>query len=128
MNRHEFSNQNVAPRKHRYVLAAIGLFWAGLAHTAQAAEPDWSAYGQLLERYLSRRSEAGIELAWLDYSALRQDPAFPRVVEQIAVFPAENPDRAGALAGQEHQGRREPLAAGMAAPGGSSERQTDEPG
>lgn len=90
MNCHEFSNQNFAPRKHRYVLAAIGLLWAGLAATAPAAEPDWSAYGQLLERHLSRRSEAGIELAWLDYSALRQDPAFPRVVEQIAVFPAEN--------------------------------------
>ncbi|HLF95669.1 MAG TPA: DUF547 domain-containing protein [Methylococcaceae bacterium] len=90
MNRHEFSKQHLVPRKRRYAFAAIGLFWAGLAVAAQAAEPDWSAYGQLLERHLSRRSEAGIELMWLDYSTLRHDPAFPPVVEQIAVFPAEN--------------------------------------
>lgn len=90
MNRTGFSNRRLALRKHRYVFAAVGALWFGVAATVWAAEPDWSTYGQLLERHLSRRSAAGIELAWLDYSALRQDPAFPRVVEQIGVFPVEN--------------------------------------
>jgi hypothetical protein len=91
VNRNHFPNENLILRKHRYALAITGLFMACLSNPcAWAEEPDWSAYGQLLERHLSRRSAAGIELAWLDYSALRQDLAFPRIVQQLAAYPTEN--------------------------------------
>ncbi|WP_367026183.1 DUF547 domain-containing protein [Methylococcus sp. ANG] len=90
MNGNAFSNCSLVLGKHRSVFAAIGVLLACLSAAACAAEPDWSADGQLLERHLGRRSAAGIELAWLDYSALRQDPAFSRVVEQIAAYPPEN--------------------------------------
>ena len=85
-------NHQRTPRRipRRIALAAFGLLLAGLGVTAAASEPDWSAYSQLLQRHLSRHTAAGIELAWLDYSALRQDPAFPQIVTRLAAFPLEN--------------------------------------
>lgn len=81
------ARRNPASSKLRFAAAFFGLL-AGSA--AWAAEPDWSAYGQLLQRHLGRHTAAGIELAWLDYTALRQDPAFPQIVGQLAAFPLEN--------------------------------------
>ena len=54
---------------------------------ALAAEPDWADYGQLLQQHLSQRTVSGVRLAWLDYSGLRTDPAWGRVVGQVAAFP-----------------------------------------
>lgn len=52
-----------------------------------AAEPDWTEYGQLMQRHLSERTVSGIRLAWLDYSGLSTDPAWGRVVGRIGDFP-----------------------------------------
>lgn len=58
--------------------------------TSLAVEPDWSGYGQFLQRHLSRRTAAGIELAWLDYSTIKQDARFRGLVAQLAGFPTES--------------------------------------
>jgi hypothetical protein len=57
--------------------------------SAVAAEPDWSDYGQLLKKHLSRRTVSGVRLAWVDYSGLRANPAWGRVVGRVAEFPAD---------------------------------------
>ncbi len=68
----------------------FALLVALILNAALAAEPDWSEYGQFLQRHLSRRTVAGVDLAWLDYSATVRDPAFPRIVAQLAAFPTRN--------------------------------------
>ncbi len=56
---------------------------------AQAQEPNWRLYGNLLKKHLTRHTEKGIELNWLDYPALNMDRDFPRVVNMLADFPKE---------------------------------------
>lgn len=68
----------------------LSLFTLALTLVFQSAfadEPDWRLYGQILERHLSERTVSGIRLAWLDYSGLKADPAFPQVVAQVGAFP-----------------------------------------
>lgn len=56
---------------------------------AFAAEPDWSAYGQLLQRHVSAGEIDGVKLNTVNYSAWRIDPLWPQVVSQLETFPAE---------------------------------------
>lgn len=74
----------------RHWLFLFGLSMALAFRIGYAAEPDWSGYGQVLERHLSDRTAAGIRLAWLNYGGLKTDPAFTRAIEQIAAFPVDN--------------------------------------
>ena len=60
------------------------------AVSTQAAEPDWSAYGQLLKQYVSAGELEGVQLNRVDYTAWRQDPLWPQVIEQISNYPAAN--------------------------------------
>ena len=60
------------------------------ALSAQAAEPDWSAYGQLLKQYVSAGELEGVQLNKVDYTAWRQDPLWPQVIAQISHYPATN--------------------------------------
>jgi hypothetical protein len=55
--------------------------------SAAAAEPDWTDYGQVLQRHLSQHTASGVRLAWVDYSGLRTDPVWQRVVDRLAAFP-----------------------------------------
>ena len=57
--------------------------------TAQAAEPDWSDYGQLLTHYVAAGEIEGVPLNRVNYSAWRNDPLWPGVVKMIADYPAE---------------------------------------
>ncbi len=65
----------------------IGMLATLTVNAALAAEPDWSDYGRFLERHLSQRTAAGVQLAWLDYSAIQRDPQFPPIVAQLTAFP-----------------------------------------
>ncbi len=55
-----------------------------------AVEPDWSLYQQLLNQYLKPAADSqvsqGIELSWLDYSGLKQEPKFDQLLDELAVF------------------------------------------
>ncbi|MEH6650954.1 MAG: DUF547 domain-containing protein [Motiliproteus sp.] len=63
----------------------------GCSSLSLAAEPDWTLYQQLLGQHLSQRSASestqGIALTWLDYSALKSDPRFDQLLQQLANFP-----------------------------------------
>lgn len=70
-----------------------------VAGAAQAREPDWSDYGQLLKRHLSRHTAEGVDLAWVDYSALKKDPLYPHAIAQLEDFdPDQLESRAEKLA------------------------------
>lgn len=68
-------------------VAVLCLLAAQALGGASAAEPDWSEYRQILKQHLSQRTVSGIRLAWLDYSGLRNDPAWAKVVDRVAAFP-----------------------------------------
>lgn len=63
----------------------LALIWA----PAHAAEPDWSAYAQLLERHVSSGEIDGVKLNRVNYSAWREDPLWPKVVAQLESVPAD---------------------------------------
>lgn len=68
-------------------ILAVAVVWMLFPTHAPAQEPDWGAYAGVLQRHLSRKTEQGIELAWVNYSALRQDGAWAGVVKQVADYP-----------------------------------------
>lgn len=69
------------------VLRLLGVLCLPLLITpAWAAEPDWTAYGQLLKHYVSAGEIDGVTLNRVDYSAWRKDPLWPQVVEQISTY------------------------------------------
>jgi hypothetical protein len=70
----------------RHVIWILALI-LGLAAPAMAAEPDWSDYDALLKQYVSPVQHAGVDLNWVSYSGLKQDPRFAGVVTQLAQFP-----------------------------------------
>ncbi len=61
----------------------------GWTLNTMAAEPDWTAYDHLLHQYVSAGEIDGVALNQVNYSAWREDPRWPEVVEQISKFPAE---------------------------------------
>jgi Protein of unknown function, DUF547 len=63
--------------------ALLGLLSTGAA----AAEPDWTDYEYLLQRYVARGTTAGVELNQVDYRGLGSDAAFAAAVAKLAAFP-----------------------------------------
>ncbi|WP_207063104.1 DUF547 domain-containing protein [Motiliproteus sp. SC1-56] len=82
------------PHKRGGWLLIIGL-WLGFAALSQAQgqgqeqeqELLWVLYDTLLQTYVSRHRSEGVELAWVDYSGLRQDPRFQQLLAGLAAYP-----------------------------------------
>ena len=53
---------------------------------AQAEEPDWSNYNQLLKQYVKSGSINGVNLMKVDYNGIKRDAAYSKVLSQIASF------------------------------------------
>ncbi|WP_165839973.1 DUF547 domain-containing protein [Motiliproteus coralliicola] len=77
--------------KRLFLISATlaGLLFLGQIRPALAEEPDWHLYQQLLDQHLSHQSEQGIDLTWLDYPAVKADPRFAQLVQQLAEFDPE---------------------------------------
>ncbi len=75
------------PMIRLYLLLAFIL--TAFAVTARAAPPDWRQYEALLETHLTSRTEQGISLSWLDYSALAASGQFDQVVNQVESYPLD---------------------------------------
>ncbi len=58
-----------------------------IPYGVQAAEPDWRLYDQFLQRYISVKTEDGITLHWLNYTMLKKDQDFTRLVQMLEQFP-----------------------------------------
>jgi len=59
--------------------------------SASAAEPSWDLYGKLLTEHVSTASNHhGITLNWVNYSKLKNDPDFAKLIKQIEDFSPEN--------------------------------------
>ena len=56
---------------------------------ANAAEPDWNHYAQLLQRHVSAGEIDGVKLNTVNYSAWRNDPLWPQVISQLESVPAD---------------------------------------
>lgn len=70
----------------RLLLAVVALL---LSHPLQAAEPDWSAYRQLLQDHVRSGELEGVKLTVVDYPAWQNNPLWPQVVEQLNTYPAD---------------------------------------
>jgi len=57
-----------------------------------AATPDWTLYSHILEKYVNREVHSGIPVNWVDYSGLKQEPDFNKLVKSIETFPTEHLD------------------------------------
>lgn len=53
---------------------------------AFAEEPDWSLYQQLLSTYVTNKPYQGGTIAWVNYSEMKKDPLFARVVKSVETF------------------------------------------
>lgn len=74
------------PLASRIAIAFFVIFTLPPVH---AAEPDWSAYAQLLERHVSSGEIDGVKLNRVNYSAWREDPLWPKVIAQLESVPAD---------------------------------------
>ena len=70
----------------RYFVLASTL---SLGTTAFASEPDWTAYTQLLARHVSDGQQDGVSLKRVNYSALKNDPAWPQTLAVLEQFPVQ---------------------------------------
>jgi len=52
----------------------------------QAKEPDWSDYAALLKEYVTKGQRHGVQLNWVSYSKIKQDPRWPRIIKQLERF------------------------------------------
>ena len=52
-----------------------------------AAEPDWSRYNRILQDYVKPEKHYNTSLNWVDYSRLKKEPVFEKVVGQIENYP-----------------------------------------
>ena len=69
-------------------LSILMLFF--LPGLLQAKEPDWSDYAALLKQHVKTERQHGVQLNWVSYSKIKQDPRWPRIIKQIENFsPAE---------------------------------------
>ena len=62
------------------------LMGATFSSTANAAEPDWQLYNQLLKQHVTTGQVDGITLNQVDYSALKQDPRWPRLLSMLESY------------------------------------------
>jgi len=60
------------------------LFWFSTA--ASAAEPDWTDYDEILNKYLIPGEKAGWQMNLVDYEGIAADPDFYALVNQISQF------------------------------------------
>ncbi|MCK5639202.1 MAG: DUF547 domain-containing protein, partial [Gammaproteobacteria bacterium] len=67
-------------------LLAILIFLVALP-CAKAAEPDWRPYEQLLASHTRSGISYGVSLTQVDYVAISNNPAWPRVLACIEDFP-----------------------------------------
>jgi hypothetical protein len=72
-----------ARRAAAAVLAAIAGVLA-LAGASPAVAHDQAAYARLLEAHVRRGTVSGIDLALVDYEAVRGDPDYPRALRDLA--------------------------------------------
>lgn len=70
----------------RLLLVVIALL---LSHPLQAAEPDWSAYRQLLQDHVRSGELDGVKLTLVDYPAWQNNPLWPQVIGQLNSYPAD---------------------------------------
>ncbi|WLQ12222.1 DUF547 domain-containing protein [Hahella aquimaris] len=67
-----------------FLCTALAAF---IAFTANAKEPDWSAYSELLRQYVKPDHKEYMDANFVDYGALKGNEKFAKLVEQIATFP-----------------------------------------
>lgn len=65
---------------------ALGMSCMAAAMPAAAKEPDWSSYAEILKKHTSEQVQSGIPLIWVNYSALKSDPLWPKVVAGLAGY------------------------------------------
>lgn len=70
----------------RLLLAVVALL---LSYPLQAAEPDWSAYRQLLQEHVRSGELEGVKLTLVDYPAWQKNPLWPQVIAQLNTYPAD---------------------------------------
>lgn len=68
-------------------LAVFGMVLAVFG--VRAEEPDWRAYGELLQRHVHQGVRHGVSLALVDYGALKQNGALEPVYRDLAAFSVE---------------------------------------
>ncbi len=52
----------------------------------QAKEPDWSDYAALLKQHVTTEQHYDVQLNWVSYSKIKQDPRWNRIVKQLEAF------------------------------------------
>jgi hypothetical protein len=70
----------------KQLLLALALVLCGM-QAALAQEPVWRDYDALLAQYVAPAQHAGMNLNWVNYSGLKQDPRFATVVARLEGFP-----------------------------------------
>jgi len=56
---------------------------------SSAVEPSMDLYQKLLTHYVKQGSHHGTTLSWVNYTGLKKDPDFDKLVQQLAKFPPE---------------------------------------
>ena len=73
-------------KKYLLIIALINSFFI---HIAQAQEPDWQDYRQLLAT-IKQGEKNGISLALVDYATLQKNRAVEKIYQQISAFPVDS--------------------------------------
>jgi len=69
-----------------YTVILISLISTLIAGTLQAKEPDWSDYAALLKQHVTTEQHHAVQLNWVSYSKIKQDPRWPRIIKQLESF------------------------------------------
>ncbi len=80
--------------KHRFTRTGAVALWLAAAvfifpALAVAEEPNWDDYAAVLQQHVTPQTKQGVALNWVNYSALKQDPRWPKVVDQVQGFSTE---------------------------------------
>ena len=67
------------------ILLCLTVFFTGF--DLSAAEPDWTLYNSILKKYVSKGTRNNINLNLVQYSHLKNDPAWQRLISQMSNFP-----------------------------------------
>ncbi len=65
-------------------LSILMLFF--LPGLLQAKEPDWSDYAAVLKQHVTTERQYDVQLNWVSYSQIKQDPRWLRTIKQIETF------------------------------------------
>ncbi len=57
-----------------------------LSANSLAKEPDWSAYANILSKYVQPGVKNGVALMVVDYQAMKADPLFKKAIDRIEAF------------------------------------------